>query len=169
MGKPHGIRGEVRLRLAEGSGQSLDVGSRVRLSGGEDGPVFMEIVSLRGRGTGSPIIGFKGISDRDMAAQLTNRILEIAASSLPPLAENEFYYHEVIGARLLSKDGRQLGEVIDVIEGGGRFYLVCHCDQREMFLPVTGKTLLEIRADKGEVVVDPSALIDPEAPDVAGE
>ena len=162
VGRAHGVRGEVYLRLTPGTELDVEPGMAVRLT--REGPSEVRetsLASVRGD-AGSPIVSFEGIEGRERVAEWTLAKVEVHADALPELEEDEFYFHEVLGARLLGKDGEDLGTVGDVWDGGGRFYLVCKTAKGEAYLPVSDETLLEIRADAHEVVIDPAEMIYPD-------
>ena len=162
VGRAHGVRGEVYLRLTPGTELDVEPGLAVRLT--REGPHEVcetSIVSARGDAD-SPIVRFEGIEGRENVAEWTLAKVEVPDDALPELEEDEFYFHEVLGARLIGKYGKELGTVGDVWDGGGRFYLVCKTAKGEAYLPVSNETLLEIRADAHEVVIDPTEMIYPD-------
>lgn len=162
VGRAHGVRGEVYLRLTPGTELDVEPDMVVRLT--REGPHEVRettVTSARGSAD-SPIVSFAGIEGRESVAAWTLAKVEVPADALPELEEDEFYFHEVLGARLLGENGVALGTVSNVWDGGGRFYLVCKTAKGEAYLPVTDETLLEIRADAHEVVIDPAEMIYPD-------
>ncbi len=160
VGRRHGLSGEVRLRPHPGCGVYLSAGSKVRLRQKNGKTQDMEIASVRGS-EDAPIVLFTGISDPEAASLLTNSEVLLPAENLPKASGDEFYVHEVVGAKLLSKDGKELGRVEAVQDGGGRSYLVCSTPKGEAYLPATKAALFSIDAGKREVRVSEAALIYP--------
>ncbi|MEW6776587.1 MAG: ribosome maturation factor RimM [Bdellovibrionota bacterium] len=160
VGRRHGLSGEVRFRPHPGCGVYLSAGSKVRLREKNGKTQDMEIASVRGS-EDAPIVLFTGISDPEEASRLTNSEVLVLSENLPKASGDEFYVHEVVGAKLLSKDGKELGHVEAVQDGGGRSYLVCSTPKGEAYLPATKAALLSVDSVKREVKVNPAALIYP--------
>ncbi|MEZ4333572.1 MAG: ribosome maturation factor RimM [Myxococcota bacterium] len=122
----HGLRGELRVRIAGDSaenlleaeslwlGRSIDdaAARRFRVCGG--GPGRSGEVRLR----------LEGVGDRDAAEALVRRVVMIDAHELPKLPEGEFYWHELVGCRVESESGRPLGCVREIWETGAHDVLV---------------------------------------------
>lgn len=129
----HGIHGELKVSPHGGPAAALTgirQASLVNQAGGE-----RPIAIVRGRVQGTcALLTLAGIEDRNAAEALIGCELVVARSALPPLAEDEYYWHDVLGLRVRTEDGRELGWVTaihatgahDVLElaGGGREYLL---------------------------------------------
>jgi 16S rRNA processing protein RimM len=60
------------------------------------------------------IMRFEGISDRTMAASLTNMTLAVPRSVLPEADEDEFYHADLVGLTCVTADDTVVGVVIAV-------------------------------------------------------
>ncbi len=76
-------------------------------------------------------VTFKGIGDRDAAVALRGVELYVSRDKLPKLAqEDDFYYADLIGLKVVSAEGEGLGKVAavhnfgagDLLEIDGSFY-----------------------------------------------
>ena len=63
----------------------------------------------------SIIIKFAGIDDISAAETLRGAEIRVRESDIPPLAENEYYVHDIIGADVVTTEGESLGEVKDIL------------------------------------------------------
>src|SRR5688500_6738550 len=104
----HGIKGELRLKLFSDSAESLARHANVFVGGRE---VRLESVKAVGKGV---IARVAGVSDRSAAEALRGQLLEIDRSSLPPLAEGEFYHADLIGLPCVDRQGVAVGTVAAV-------------------------------------------------------
>lgn len=113
VSKPHGLAGEVRVRLHWRDGRALFEAESlsVRRDGGFD--VELAIESVRGSPDG-PIVKLAGIDDRDAAEALRGARVCVQASALPPLGPGEYYLSDLVGATVVGPDG-VVGEVIGVL------------------------------------------------------
>lgn len=161
VGRPHGVRGDLYLRIEPGEGELLEKGMPVRLEGSGDAARELVIEEIRGTAE-APIVRFAGVADRDQAKALTNLAFSIPADILPEPEEDEFYFHEVEGARVVDEGGVEVGEVTGVWEGGERFYLVCETPKGEAFAPATPEDFLGFDRDTRTVRVRGASVIYPE-------
>lgn len=104
----HGVTGEVRLKLF-GDGpdslrtyKSFDAGGRV-----------LTLKSIR-HGPNGAVARFAEIADRNAAEALRGTALTVPRSSLPPLADGEYYHHDLIGLPCISDAGDELGNIVAV-------------------------------------------------------
>jgi len=129
----------------------------------EDGTERFEFESLR-PAKGHLVARLSGVNDRSAAERLTNLKLYVPRDRLPPIEEDETYYHaDLIGLAAVTPDGAALGTVTaihnfgagDVIEiapqGGGETLLV----------PFTDATVPKIDMAGGRMVVMPLQLSEP--------
>jgi len=132
FGAAHGIRGEVKVNAY--TEDPLGVAGYGPLTL-DDGRV-VEISGLRQQGE-AVIARVKGISDRNGAETLRNHKFFVDRSLLPPLDEEDDFYHaDLVGLKAETEQGEPFGRVLavpnfgagDLLEiepaGGGRsFYL----------------------------------------------
>jgi 16S rRNA processing protein RimM len=67
---------------------------------------------------GYPIVKFEGYPDATAAEALRGTLIEIAEEDLPPLAEGEYYLHDLLGLTVVSTTGNTLGTLADVLTTG---------------------------------------------------
>ncbi len=62
-----------------------------------------------------------------------------------PLEEGEYFISDLIGSRVVTDNGRELGELFDVLEtGANHVFLVKKQDGKELLLPYIPDCVLEI-------------------------
>lgn len=105
IGRAHGIRGDVLVVLSTERTERLAPGSRLRT---REAPLV--VVSAR-RHQSRWIVHFEGIADRAAAEALSGRALE--AEALDDDA-GELWVHTVVGAEVVTVDGRRCGAVVAV-------------------------------------------------------
>ena len=103
----HGVGGEVRLKLFGEGVESLKAHKAFN-----DGT--LTLTKLRDDGKGGAIARFAEVADRTAAEKLRGTVLTVPRASLPPLAEGEYYYTDVIGLAAVSTEGEALGTCIAV-------------------------------------------------------
>jgi len=133
----------VVLRLADASGLTPD----------PDLPP-LRVVSARPF-KGAWLVTFGGVESRSEAEVLRGRYLLREASELEPLAEGEYFYHDLLGLEVFTPDGRLLGRVREVYEVAPVDLLEVRGEGRDYMIPFRKELVVEVDLDAGRVVVDP--------------
>ena len=105
-----------------------------------------------------------GVDDRDIAATYTACNIAISLSALPSLEEDEFYWHQLEGLKVLTTgvDGESLllGVISHMLETGANDVMVVRkcpgsIDKQERLIPYLPDQFIEhIDLEAGEVRVD---------------
>ena len=103
----HGVTGEVRLKLFGEGVESLKRFHTFNDSG-------LTLQKLREDGKGGAIARFAEVADRTAAEALRGTLLTVPRAALPPLAEGEYYYADLIGLPAVSTTGEDLGRCIAI-------------------------------------------------------
>ena len=139
--RPHGVRGEIRMEVLTDFPERLQPGVTVYV-----GPrrLPLRILSVRWQGD-FMLLTFEGYADRDRVGQLRNMLVTVPAESLPPLGEGEFYYHQILGLRVVTDEGEDLGTVTGIMETGANdVFVVADAAGHEVLLPDIEEVVLEI-------------------------
>jgi len=100
------------------------------------------------------LIKFREIHDRTVVSELTNELLYVKTSQLPPLPDGDFYYHELIGVEVFEADGDYLGVLVQILETGANdVYLVQNDENEEILIPATEEMILEIDPEQEKMIV----------------
>lgn len=95
-----------------------------------------------------------GINDRDQAASLMGWDVFIRQDQLPKTGKNEYYWSELIGLKVETIDGIQLGVVDSLLETGANDVIIVQ-GERERVIPfLQGQTITKIDLDVGIIIVD---------------
>ena len=99
-----------------------------------------------------------GVDDRDAATQLTAALIAIRPDQLQVLGENEFYWRDLIGLRVINREGIELGTVRRLMETGANDVLIVRReekDAKEHLVPWTpGEAILQVDLELGRITVD---------------
>lgn len=84
---------------------------------------------------------------------------EIFAESEAFLAptEGNYYKFELIGSRVITADGREIGVVEGVAETRAQALLVVKAEGKEILIPFVADICLEIDNSAGMIIIDPPA------------
>lgn len=151
-GKAHGVKGEVVVFTDVP--EVFVPGGIVQTGGGES----LTITSIRNHHQ-RLLVAFEGVEDRNAAQAMRNVELSVAAEKLPALEENEYWVAALIGRRVRSTEGEDLGEVKSV-ELGPQDRLVIRTARGDVEVPFVAALVPEVSAEY--IVVDPPpGLFDP--------
>jgi 16S rRNA processing protein RimM len=149
INSPWGVRGHVKVTPLTHNPERLAVGSRVLVAG-----VPRKIKDVKSP-RGFPCILFEGITSTDAANRLRDALIEIDEEELPALPEGEYYVHDLIGLRVLTTTGEELGTLDDVLETGANdVYLVKRPGQKDLLVPVIDDVVLSVDLEAGTVTIE---------------
>lgn len=113
------------------------------------------VVSAAPHARGQLLLALEGIADRTTAESLVRARVLVAAAALPPLAEHEFYYHEIEGFRVETDDGQPLGDVVETFSTGANDVWVVRGAGREHLIPVIADVVRSIDREARRIVITP--------------
>lgn len=148
--RAHGVKGEIPLEVYT---QMLELltPENVIYVGEEHQALTVEKTRWKNE---LLLIKFKEIDDRAVVSELTNKLLYVKTTQLPPLPEGDFYYHDLIGLDVYEPDGRYLGVLVQILETGANdVYLIQNDANEEVLIPATEEMILEIDPDQEKMIV----------------
>lgn len=105
------------------------------------------------------IIKLAGIDNPEDAKKLVGCYLEIEKDEVPPLPKGKYYIFDVVGLKVRTPEGENLGEVKEVIQyPANDVYVVSH-QGKEFDLPATKEIIKKIDLENKVMVVQPLAGI----------
>ncbi|WP_087018135.1 ribosome maturation factor RimM [Thaumasiovibrio subtropicus] len=79
------------------------------------------------------IVKLDNIEIREEAQVFTNAEIAVPADALPALSDDEFYHRELVGMKVVTSQGYDLGKVTDVLETGSNDVLVVKANLKDAF------------------------------------
>jgi tRNA (guanine37-N1)-methyltransferase len=147
----HGVRGAVKVESLTDDPSRFEAGSRLTREG-DDTPLTVAETSSGPRGL---IVRFEEVTDRDAADALRGVYLEAPARSL---GRGRYHWHEVEGARVEDRDGRELGVVREIVRAGGGEIAVVDGPAGELLVPLVRAFVPRFAPRRGRIVVDTERL-----------
>jgi 16S rRNA processing protein RimM len=144
FGRAHGIRGEI---LFDFFGEDPKILAKSKLLLKDPKSTFTRdivITSLRPHQKGL-ILSLEGILTRTDAEALVGSELFIKRDSLPEIAEDELYLHDLMGIKVLDSSGQLIGSVIKLLDTQEiPILIIKRANGSELYLPFTDSFILEI-------------------------
>lgn len=148
---PFGIKGWVKVQpYSEDPGTLMDFESW-RIGRGEL-QTYYAVEAAQGHGK-ALVAKLAGIEDRDAAYALRGQEISVAKSALPPPEENEFYWSDLIGLKVVNREGIELGRVDNLMESGANDLLVVK-GTREHLIPFVAAFIGKIDLAGKTIAVD---------------
>ena len=150
----HGIRGELKISCYSGEYDTL-MSLRTLLIRGEHGDLLeAEMDSARLHG-GRAVVRLKKFDSINAVSHLVGRELVIHRSQLPETEDGEYYWHDLIGLRVLVNDGSELGIIADIFATGSNDVYVVRSGDREYLIPALEEVVREVDLTAGTMKVSP--------------
>lgn len=144
--RPHGVHGEILMEVSSDFPERISPGTEVFI--GEDRRRLL-VASCRVHGNGL-LVSFREFDAPETVGVLRNQLVYVPAKNRPPLPPGEYYHHEILGLRVATEQGDDLGRVVDILETGAHDVCVIErASGKEVLLPMTETTLLEVDLQAG--------------------
>jgi 16S rRNA processing protein RimM len=158
--KPHGTRGELFIWPLTDSPADVFAPGQELLLGDEEGAVderapSVVVASARPFKRGV-LLRLEGIDDRSDADALAQRYLLAPAAALPPPADDELFYHELLAMTVETVAGETIGRVGEVYETEPHHLLeVVDENGRARLIPFAERIVTHIDRPGRRLVIDP--------------
>ena len=145
---PHGVTGEVKLRPTTEFPDRIKKRKSLRLRFRDGHEEERALLGSRWHHE-MLLVRLEGVPDRNAADELRDVAVVVDAAEAAPLPEGRFYEHQLIGLRVVTPDGEELGHVSEVLEGASNDVYVAG----PYMIPATHDAILRLDPDEGVIVV----------------
>lgn len=156
----HSFRGEVLAKLDTDEPEAYENMESVLLSLGENlVPFFIE----RSRLQKSTLLRLKleDVNSESDADRLIGSELYLPLQMLPKLSGNKFYFHEVIGYRLVDEVHGDIGRITSINDSTSQALFVVDKDGTELLVPVSDEIIQVVDREAELIRVrTPEGLVD---------
>lgn len=149
VGAAHGIHGEMRIIPLTDFTDRFATMKEVMV-----GDELLHITSCKYHKQ-YVLMKFKEYPIREEAMRLTGKLLTVDRSEAAPLSEGEYYTFDIVGLTVYDIDGKELGQVENVLRTGSNdVYQTRRLDGGELLIPALKAVVKEIDVAGGRMVVD---------------
>jgi len=150
--RPHGVQGELLMDILTDFPGRLSPGKLVYI--GEKHDPF-QISSIRSLDK-TLLMKLEDVEDTDQAGRFRNKLVYVKTKGLPTLPEGEYYYHQLVGLKVVDESGNLLGSLVEILKTGANDVYIVHAeDGNEILLPAIDSVILEVNLDRSEILVRP--------------
>ena len=148
-----GIKGELKLLHYSGEHERIENLEELFLVINEKETIY-PISSIRISSKG-PIIKLVGVDDRNAAELLVNAQVFVDEDSLAPLDDDSYYINDIIGLKVVSREGNTIGEVSDFIDNPANPVIQIEATdgENDFLLPFVDNFVIDIDLEKREMKI----------------
>jgi len=151
VGKPHGLRGQVKIHSHASSRDNFFPGRTVYLSRGQEMKEWV-IAEVKAQPR-SLLLKFQGLDNRDQAQGLCDYSLYLQEKDLQPLPEGEYYWCQLIGSRVYNDRDVFLGLIAEIFPTPAHDIWVIRGGEKEILLPAVEDFILSVNQTQKEIRV----------------
>ncbi|MFC2026331.1 ribosome maturation factor RimM [Chloroflexota bacterium] len=149
--RPHGLRGNMLMESITDFPERLRPEEIVYI-----GNTYLPFRILNCKQHGRALlISFHDYTSVDDVGHLRNQMVYVKTDDRPPLPEGEYYFHQLLGLRVVSAENQVIGTLVQILETGANdVYIVRSDSGEEVLLPAIKNVIREIDIDRGEILVN---------------
>ena len=157
--KKHGFKGNLILHLETDEPELYNNMESVFIEkNGMLVPFFFE--TIRPHSKNKLLVKFEDISAED-AEKLVNHPVYLPLDTLPELDDDMFYYHEIIGYKVIDNHKGEIGIVKNVNDSGVQALFEIDFNGKEILIPVVDDWIAEVNKEERIIRIEtPEGLID---------
>jgi 16S rRNA processing protein RimM len=112
---------------------------------------------------GTVLIRFEGIDSPEKATLLNGAEIIAPRENAAPLKEGEYYVEDLKGLEVIDREGKTLGHIVTVMEGGGgNLAEVKLLSGERRLAPFRNEFFGDVNFEKGQIVLLESFVLDEE-------
>jgi 16S rRNA processing protein RimM len=155
VSRPHGLRGELRVVPDTDFPEHLAGLSEVVLLK-EGRPTSVRVQRVRPHGT-ELLVTLVGVESIEQAERWRGAEVAVPRRDAAALPQGRHYVFEVLGLRVLTEAGQELGTVAEILRTGSNDVYVVRGGGREYLIPAISSVVLAIEPAAGRVIIRPLA------------
>lgn len=155
--KRHGLYGEVKVFAFGGHPETLSGIGKIYVEVPDrKEPRIFSLSRIRIQ-KNVAIVKLEDIDTLEAADALKNLHVLVEKNDLHPPGEDEYYWADLIGLRVRTSHGDNIGEVKDLIDSGGHDILVIKSQERgrEFLVPFVEKFVTTVDLDGSMITLEP--------------
>jgi 16S rRNA processing protein RimM len=153
--RAHGLRGEVRVApLTDDPSRFTRVADCVLWDAARDRRETGRITAARATGDGV-LVALAGYTTPEAAQALAGRLIAVPESQALPPPPGAFYPWQIEGAAVVTEDGREVGRMAGIQQGGAQDLWIVRAGEREHLIPAVAEIVLDVNVAAGRVVIRP--------------
>lgn len=155
--RPHGIHGEVKLLPLTDDNSRFKRLSEAYIEILDGKYESVKVISAKAAAENSAIVKLEGVDSVESAETLRNKYLCVDRAHAVKLPDGTYFVRDIIGCRVVSSDGTELGKVEDVYETNANDVYVIR-GIKKLSVPALKKLLDKVDTDNKLIVFNADVL-----------
>ena len=145
---PHGMSGGVRARVFSDVAHRFDAGQEIHILG-----IYYRIAKSSRSRTNQVILQLHGLGTFEAARALVGQLITVPPEAVPQLPDGEYFHFQLLGLRVLTQEGEDLGRLGDILVTGSNDVYVVSGPTGEVLVPALADVIVNVDLDQGVMVV----------------
>ena len=155
VSRPHGTQGEIRIEYFNPEDPNFFSRYQMIFIQGDTGsPQPYRPLAVRPHKKFILAL-LEGVRTRAEADQLRGKVVLVDAAELPPLDADEYYWHDILGMRVATEDGGNVGTITEILPTGSNDVYVVREGERESLIPAIKEVIISIDKKARTMVIRP--------------
>ena len=148
----HGVRGEVKVFPTTDDPARFKKLKKVILDTGKE-QLDLEVAGVKFF-KNMVILKFKGLDNINDVEKYRQKSLYVTRENAVKLKKNEYFIADLIGLRVTSDEGEELGEIADVLQTGANdVYVIKTPEGEEILLPAIKECVKAVDVEAGTIEI----------------
>jgi len=149
--KPQGMKGEIKVKPVSPRLERFKLLNKVYLKKETLQTYSIETVRLSDKFV---YLKFDEVKSRTAAELLRGAEILVEQQELMDLEPDEYFVHDLVGCRVISEEGTELGEIVDVIQlSSNDIYVIQSPTGREILIPAVKDVVKKVLPESKKIVV----------------
>lgn len=153
----HGVKGEVKIvSTTDFPEERYQIGNTLYLfHSNNKEPIGLVIKSHRNH-KNFDLLTFEGYEDINEVEKFKEGILKVQEDQLQELDEGEYYFHEIVGCKVLTTEGEDLGTIREILSPGANDVWVVKGERgKEYLIPYIEDIVKNVDIEKQVITIEP--------------
>jgi 16S rRNA processing protein RimM len=150
--KPHGVKGRVKVEYFGEDLRRITLYREIFIKDEKDKPKAYEVLEAIPQPP-RLILRLKGIEKIEEAEPLIGKEILIEKEALLKLGEGEYYWTDILGMKVATEGGKEIGKVREIFRTGANDVYVVEGKRGEILLPATEEVIRSIDVKRGMMKV----------------
>jgi len=153
----HGVRGEVRvISKTDFPEERYSPGSLLYLFLPKKNEPIKLVVKSHRKHKNFDLLTFEDYFNINDVEPWKEGILKVSEEQLNDLSDGEFYFYEIIGCTVFTKDNEEIGIVKEILTPGANdVWVVKRNDGKEFLIPYIDDVVTDISIEEKKIMINP--------------
>ena len=148
----HGIKGDLKIYpLTDSLDRFFDL-EKIYIGNSKEEVIIKEVKTHKG----FALLRFENLENINDVLKYKEEFIYIDEVNKIKLQENHYFISDLIGCRVLLKDGKEIGILIEVLQGGvNDVSVVLSPEKKEFLIPAVNEFIKTVDIDNNLIIIDP--------------